>query len=159
FRRKRRLFSVEEVERWMAEHGTTQVQLEQHLREDVARQKLRRKVAAGREEEWFQHHRADFERVQVARLRVPHQDEAWRLYEQRSGKPEQLLELAQVDFLERGGTGELFATLRRGELEPEQAERLFSTEPGHLAEPVPSGRGYELVRVLRFLPARFDEAT
>jgi putative peptide maturation system protein len=159
FRRKRRLFSVAEVERWMAEHGTTQVQLEQHLREDVARQKLRRQVAAGREEQWFQHHRADFERVQVARLRVASQDEAWRLYERLSENPEQFLERAQVDFLERGGTGELFATLRRGELEPEQAERLFSTEPGRLAEPVPSGQGHELVRVLRFLPARFDEAT
>jgi putative peptide maturation system protein len=159
FRRKRRLFSVEQVEHWMAEHGTTQVQLEQHLREDVARQKLRRKVAAGREEAWFQHHRADFDRVQVARLRVSNQDEAWRLYERLGEAPERFLVMAQVDYLERGGTGELFATLRRGELEPEQAERIFSTEPGHLAEPVPSGDGYELVRVLRFLPARFDEAT
>ncbi|PTL76057.1 TIGR04500 family putative peptide maturation system protein [Vitiosangium sp. GDMCC 1.1324] len=159
FRRKRRLFSVEQVEHWMAEHGTTQVQLEQHLREDVAREKLRRKVAAGREEDWFQRHRADFERVQVARLRVSDRDEAWRLYERLIETPERFLEVAQVDFLERGGSGELFATLRRGELEPEQAERLFSTEPGRLSEPVPSGKGYELVRVLRFLPARFDEAT
>lgn len=159
FRKKRRLFSVEQVERWMAEHGTTQVQLEQHLREDVAQEKLRHQVAAGREEAWFQHHRADFDRVQVARLHVPNQDEAWRLYEQLHEAPDRFLELAQVQFLERGGAGELFSTLRRGELEPEQAERLFSTPSGQLAEPVPSGQGYELARVLRFLPARFDEAT
>lgn len=159
FRKKRRLFSVEELERWMAWHGTTQVQLEQHLREDVAREKLRRRVAAGREEAWFQRHRASFERVQVARLSVPTQDEARRLYEQLREAPGRFLELAQVYFLERGGPGELFTTLRRGELEPAQAERLFSTVPGQLAEPLPSGEGYELVRVLRFLPPRFDEAT
>ena len=159
FRKKRRLFSVEQLERWMAEHGTTQVQLEQHLREDVAREKLRLKVAAGREEAWFQRHRADFERVQVARLHVPSRDEAQRLYEQLRETPDRFLELAQVHFVERGGAGELFTTLRRGELEPVQAERLFSTEPGRVAEPVPSGEGYELVRVLRFLPTRFDDAT
>jgi putative peptide maturation system protein len=159
FRKKRRLFSVEQVERWMAEHGTTQVQLEQHLREDVAREKLRLKVAAGREEAWFQRHHADLDRMQVARLRVPSKNEAWRLYEQLRETPDRFLELAQVNFLERGGTGELLTTLRRGELEPEQAERLFSTQPGRIAAPVPSGEGYELVHVLRFLPARFDEAT
>lgn len=159
FRKKRRLFSVEQVERWMAEHGTTQVQLEQHLREDVAREKLRRKVAAGREEAWFECNRTDFERAQVARLYVPSRDEAWRLYAELREAPGRFLELAQVYFLERGGAGELFTTLRRGELEPEQAERLFSTKPGQMAEPVPSGKGYEVVRVLRFLPARLDEAT
>jgi parvulin-like peptidyl-prolyl isomerase len=46
-----------------------------------------------------------------------------------------------------------------GELEPEQARLLFSTEEGQVAPPVPSAEGYELVRVLRRLPARFDEAT
>jgi hypothetical protein len=55
-------------------------------------------------------------------------------------------------LLERGGAGELFATLRRGELEPKQAELLFSTEEEQVATPVPSGEGYELVRVLRRLP-------
>lgn len=159
FRQRRRLFSVEQVERWMVEHGTTQVRLEQQLREEVAKQKLRLRVAAGREEAWFEHHRAEFDRLQVARLYVPNKAEAQRLYERLRDAPEQLLEVAQVGFLERGGAGELFATLRRGELEPEQAELLFSTEEGRLARPVPSGAGYELVRVLRRLPARLDEAT
>ncbi len=159
FRKRRRLFSVEQVERWMVEHGTTQVQLEKNLREDVAREKLRRRVAAGREEAWFERHRADFERIQVARLYVQDRAEALRLYERLRDSPEQFLEVAQVSFLERGGTGDLFATLRRGELEPEQAALLFSTEPGQVAEPIPSGAGYELVRVLRFHPARLDEAT
>jgi putative peptide maturation system protein len=159
FRKKRRLFTVEQVERWMVEHGTTQVQLEQHLREDVAREKLKQRVAAGREEAWFQRHRADFDHVQVARLYIPDQAEAMRLYERLRETPDQLPRVAQLYFLERGIAGDLFATLRRGELEPEQAESVFSTEPGQLAAPVPSGEGYELVRVLRFLPARFDEAT
>jgi len=159
FRRRRRLFTVEQVERWMVEHGTTQVRLEQQLREEVAKQKLRLRVAAGREEAWFERHRADFERLQVARLYVPNRAEALRLYERLRDAPEQFLEVARVGFLERGGTGELFATLRRGELEAGQAEPLFSTEEGQVAPPIASGEGYELVRVLRRLPARFDETT
>jgi len=159
FRRKRRLLTREQVERWMLEHGTTEAQLEGHLRDERAREKLRQQVVAGREEAYFQSHRVDFDRAQVARLYVPDRAEALRLHGRLRGTPEQLLSVARARFLETGETGELLATLERGELDPEQAALVFAAEPGQLAEPVPSGEGYELVWVMQFLPGRFDEAT
>jgi putative peptide maturation system protein len=58
FRRKRRLFTKEQEERWMVEHGTTEAQLERHLRGELTRAKLKEQIVAGREEAWFQSHRA-----------------------------------------------------------------------------------------------------
>lgn len=159
FRRKRRLLTREQVERWMLEHGTTEVQLAGHLRDERAREKLKAQVVAGREEAYFQSHRADFERIQAARLFIPDSAEALRLHARLQGSPEQLLAVARARFLETGETGELFSTLERGELEPDQASLVFAAEPGQLAEPIPSGEGYELVWVMQKLPARFDEAT
>ncbi|QRN97719.1 TIGR04500 family putative peptide maturation system protein [Archangium violaceum] len=158
FRQRRRLFTAAQVERWMLEHGTTEQLLENHLRSTVAQKKLRQRVSEGREEAWFNSHRAEFDRVQVARVFIADQAEAQRTYEQLRGKPGQFLQMAQTRFLERNEPSDLFVTLRRGEVEPQQAEVLFSTEPGQLAPPVSSGNGCELVQVLRFLPARFDEA-
>jgi putative peptide maturation system protein len=158
-RRKRRLFTVAQVERWLHDHGTTQVQLEVHLRDDVAREKLRERVAAGREEVFFHDHRADFDRVRVARLYTPSDDQARQLHARLRDRPEDFLAVAQACFLERGLEDSLFVILQRGELHPEQAEVLFSTQPGQVTPPVPSGEGYELVQVLDFVPARLDAAT
>lgn len=159
FRRTRRLFTVAQVERWMRDHGTPQVQLEAHLRDEVARAKLRQRVAAGREEAYFQEHRAGFERVQVARLYALDQDEALRLYEQLRQAPDTFLRVAQERFLAAGQDDGLFVTLQRSELHHEQAELLFAGEPGQVIAPVPSGEGYEVMQVLRVLPAQLDDAT
>ncbi len=143
----------------MRDHGTPQVQLEAHLRDQVARAKLRQRVAAGREEAYFQEHLAGFERVQVARLYASDQDEALRLYEQLRQAPESFLRVAQERFLAGGQDDGLFVTLQRSELHREQAALLFAGEPGQVIAPVPSGEGYELMQVLRFLPAQLDDAT
>jgi putative peptide maturation system protein len=159
FRRKRRLFTPEQVERWMLEHGTTQAQLEGHLRDERGREKLKEQVVAGREEAYFQAHRADFGRVRAARLYVSGRDEAQRLYDKLRGNPSQLLAAAQARFVETGDAGSLFATLERGDLDAEQAALVFGTQPGELTEPVPSGDGYELLWVMQRIPAQFDEPT
>lgn len=163
FRRRRRLFTVAQVERWMREHGTPQVQLEAHLRDEVARAKLRLRVAAGREEGYFQQHGAGFDRVQVARIHVSDADEALRLYEQLRQAPETFLRVAQERFLaggpEAGPEDGLFVTLQRRELHREQAELLFAGKPGQVIAPMPSGEGYEVLQVLRFAPAQLDDAT
>jgi putative peptide maturation system protein len=159
FRRKRRLFTVSQVERWLHDHGTTQVQLETHLRDEVAREKLRERVAAGREEAYFHDHRADFDRVRVARLFTPSEEQARQLLARLRDRPEGFLAEARACFLEHGLEDSLFVTLQRGQLHPEQAEILFSTRPGQVTPPVPSGEGYELVQALEVVPARLDAAT
>jgi len=159
FRRKRRLFTPEQVECWMHEHGTTQAQLEGHLRDERGREKLKEQVVAGREEAYFHAHRANFDRARVARLYVPGKDEAQRLYRKLQDNPSQLLAAAQARFVETGDAAELFAMLERGELDADQAALVFGAQPGQLTEPVPSGDGYELLWVMQRIPGQLDEPT
>lgn len=159
FRRKRRLFSAAQVERWLHDHGTTLVQLESHLRHEVARAKLRDRVAAGREDAYFRDHRDDFDRVRVARLYTPSEDQARALHARLRERPEDFLRVAQECFLAKGVEDSLFVTLQRSELHPEQAALLFSTRPGQVTPPMPGGDGYELAQVLAVVPARLDAAT
>jgi putative peptide maturation system protein len=162
FRVRRRLFTAAAVEQWMAEHGASQIQLEHHLRQDVARDELRRQVTGGpgAHAAYFMAHRADFDRVQIARIAVAEREPADALYRELRDAPHRFLAAAQQQFL-RGdthGDGELFMTLWRDELEPEQLA-LFDTEPGQLAPVVVSGDRFELVQVLRRLPAVLDDET
>jgi putative peptide maturation system protein len=157
FRQRRRLYTLEELERWMAEHGTTQVQLETHLEREVAVRNLRTRVVGDHVQAYFERHRSDFDTLQGARLYVPGEPLAWRLHEQLRADPGRFWALAQERFLAGGPTAETFVTLRRRELEPTQAERLFATAPGQVSEPVPSGDGWVLVLVLGLVPARFED--
>jgi hypothetical protein len=144
----------------MAEHGASQIQLEQHLRRDVARDELRRQVTGGTDAHaaYFMAHRADFDRVQLARIVVAGREPADALHRELSQAPQRFLAVAQHQFLQGAGAGELFMTLWRDELEPEQLA-VFDTEPGQLAPVVASGDSFELVQVLRRLPAVLDDET
>ncbi|HEX2573033.1 MAG TPA: TIGR04500 family putative peptide maturation system protein [Polyangia bacterium] len=163
FRQKRGLFTVEQVERWLVEHGTSEAMLENHVRDEVLRDKLRRRVTAGQEAAYFERHRKEFDRVRAARFHVADAALAERLHEKLRREPQQFLAMAQANFLERGleqgADGDLWMTVRRGELEPEQAESIFATPAGQVAPPVPSGEGYDLVLVLQHVPAELDAAT
>ncbi len=160
FRVRRRLFTAVAVEQWMAEHGASQIQLEHHLRQDVARDELRRQVTGGpgAHDAHFMAHRADFDRVQVARIAVAEREPADALYRELRAAPHRFLAVAQHQFVQGTAPGELFLTLWRDELEPEQLA-LFDTEPGQLAPVVVSGDRFELVQVLRRLPAVLDDET
>ena len=161
FRVRRRLFTAVAVEQWMAEHGASQVQLEHHLRQAVARDELRRQVIGGPGAiaEYFVAHRSDFDRVQVAKLFVAERADADALVHELRDAPERLLAVAQQRFLQGAPPAELFATLWRDELEPDHAAQLFDVAPGQLAPIVASGSGFDLVTVLRKLPAALDDAT
>ena len=159
FRHKRDLYTVEQVERWLVEHGTSQAMLENHVRDEVLRDKLRRRVATGQEAAYFERHRREFDRVRAARFHVADAAQAGRLHDKLRREPQQFLAMAQAHFLEHGADGDLWVTLRRGELEPEQAELVFATPAGQVAPPVPSGEGYDLVLVLQHLAAELDVAT
>ena len=148
-----------QVERWLRDHGTSQVQLEAHLRDEVARDGLRRRVAAGRETAYFRDNRAAFNRAQVARIHVAQHEPAARLYERLRREPAMFLQAAQERFLANQVEDSLFVTILRRDLSPEQATSMFAAEPGHVIAPFPSRDGFELVQVLRLLPAELDAAT
>jgi putative peptide maturation system protein len=161
FRVRRRLFTVAAAERWLAEHGASQVQLERHLRQDVARDELRRQVIGGPDASaaHFAAQRADFDRVQVAKLHVSDREASESLHRELRDAPQRFLAVAQQRFLQGAALGELFVTLWRDELDPDQATQLFETEPGQLAPVMASGDGFEVVHVLRRLPAVLDDET
>jgi putative peptide maturation system protein len=164
FRVQRRLFTAAALAQWMAEHGASLVQLENHLRHDVARGELRRQVtggpgADGVHDAYFAAHRADFERVQLARMFVAEREPAEALLRELRAAPHRFLQVAQQRFLEGAAPGELFTTLWRDELEAGPAAQLFDVEPGELAPVVASGDGFELIQVLRRLPAALDDET
>jgi len=161
FRTKRRLFSAAALERWMAEHGASQVQLEHHLRQDVSRDELRRQIVGGDEAHaaYFAAHRAGFDRLRVARMFVAERAQAEALHRELRDAPQRFLAVAQQQFLAGTATGDVFVTVRRDELEADQAACLFATEPGQLAPIVESGDGFEVAQVLRALPAVLDDET
>jgi putative peptide maturation system protein len=159
FRDKRGLFTVSELADWMALHGLTEAQLETHLRTEVGRDRLRRRVVAGREEEYFAAHRQDFDRVHVARLFLADREDAALLHEALERQPQSFLAVAQERFVNGLAAGEVFATFCRGDLDAATAEVLFAAAPGEVTPPVPSGEGFELFWVLRSTPAELDAAT
>lgn len=161
FRVRRRLFSASSVERWMAEHGASPAQLEHHLRQDAARDELRRQVTGGPEAHaaYFAAHRADFERAQVAKIHVGDRAAADALRDELREAPQRFLAAAQQRFLQGATPGDVFATLWRGELDADHAAAVFDTEPGQIAPVVASGDGFEVVHVLRRLPAVLDAET
>lgn len=161
FRTRRRLFTAVSVERWLAEHGASPAQLEHHLRQDVARAELKRQVVGGPEEQavYFARCRADLERIQVARIFVTERAAADALVDELSARPQLFLAAAQRQFAAGTGSGDVFATWWREELDADDAASLFATEPGQLAPVLVSGRGFEVVQVLRRVGAALDDET
>ena len=161
FRVRRRLFTATAVERWLAEHGTSELQLEDHLRQDAARDELRRQISGDGDAQaaYFAAHRSDFDRIQVARIFVTERESADSLFRELCSEPQRFLAVAQRQFLRDAGRAELFMTLRRDELAPGEAALVFETEPGQLAPVLASGDGFEVVQVLRRIPAVLDDET
>lgn len=164
FRRAKKLYTAEDTRRWMERRGMTHEMLERHVAEAARIAKLRERVAAGRVEQYFEAHRADYDLVLVARLEFPGEEQARRAGAQIQNGTIDFYEAAQRLFLakaERGGTGEtaLFASLPRGELLTEW-EPVFVTSPGKVVGPLPMNGGrYALVQVLSVVPARLDDST
>jgi putative peptide maturation system protein len=161
FRRARRLFAASSVEQWMAEHGLSPAQLENHLRQDVARRELRRQVVGGPQVQAarFAANPERFERIQVARIFLTERDAADALAGELGARPQQFLAAAQRQFLTSAASREVFATWWRGELDAADATALFATEPGQIAPVLASGGGFEVVQVLRRLGAVLDDET
>jgi parvulin-like peptidyl-prolyl isomerase len=72
--------------------------------------------------------------------------------------------VAQHRFLEAAErrehqSGDVFALIQRGQAKLELAMAVFAAEPGEVLEPMRTDKGYAVVRVLSFAPARLDEQT
>jgi putative peptide maturation system protein len=163
FRRAHALHGAEETARWMERQGLTHDRLERHVAEQVCVAKLRDRIAAGRIEEYFERHRAEFDVAHAARIPFPSEESAARAVRQIRGGRLEFYQAAEEWFLsQRPSTTrprDLFVAVRRGQLSPEGASAVFEARPGTVVGPVRNGAGYSVVRVLSIAPARLDEPT
>jgi len=164
FRRAHRLYKAEDTFRWMERQGMTQDKLERLVADEAIVGKLRDKITAGRIEDYFEQHRANFDSACIARIDYPDAESAEQALSQiRCGQAD-FYEAAQrqaVAAAVRSGeaSSHLFSVVRRGPPGAEWKTALFSAVPGQVIGPVRDGDSSALVRVLSFAPACLDEPT
>ncbi|WP_433415529.1 TIGR04500 family putative peptide maturation system protein [Microtetraspora malaysiensis] len=149
FRRARGLLTGGAVRAWMDRNHISHHELEELVVLEASVARLRSRVAAGRVEDWFAAHGYEFDVARVARVeftegpRVPAADG--------------FLDAAERAFADgMARPGEVFATLRRGELSPETAGRVFGAAPGTVTGPFATEHGHLLIKVLAVEPAVLD---
>jgi putative peptide maturation system protein len=159
FRRVHRLYRAADMRRWMEQRGLTQEKLEGLVAEMAQLAALRSRVTAGRVEEYFDAHRADFDTASLAQFAVPDADGARQIADEIRTGAVDFYAAAERSFLAGGpAAGDLFATVRRGKVSPELAAALDAA-PGEVVGPIRRGDGYVIVRVLSRTPARLDGPT
>lgn len=163
FRAAKKLFKVEDTLRWLERHGMTHEKLESYVTESAIVPKLRDRIAAGRVEEYFSLHSADFDIARVARLELAAESQARELAEQIRTGTQNFLAVAERLFLEStersSRQAPLFATVERRQVESVLRNQLFSAASGELVGPVAVENGFALVRVLEIVPAQLDGHT
>ncbi|MFI6922188.1 TIGR04500 family putative peptide maturation system protein [Nonomuraea spiralis] len=150
FRRARGLLTGAATRAWMDRNRISHQELEELVALEAAVAALRSRVAAGRVEDWFAEHGAELDAVRVAR--------AVFVTEPAVPDADGFLHAVERAFADGSARpGEVFATLRRGDLDGETAERIFGAVPGTIAGPFPVEGGHLLVKVLAVEPAVLDE--
>ena len=159
FRWLHRLYKAADMRRWMAERGLTQEKLEGLIAEMAQLAALRNRVTAGRVEDHFAGHQADFDIVSFAQFAVTEAEQARRIADEIREGTIDFYAAAERSFRDGGPTaGDLFVTLRRGKLSAELAAAV-DAEPGAIVGPIPRGDSHVIVRVLSKTPARLDGPT
>jgi putative peptide maturation system protein len=164
FRRAHKLYKEEDTRRWMERRGLTHEKLERLVGDEVTVTKLRDRVAAGRVEDYFDGHRADFDTARIARLQFSDEESALRTLGQIRTGALDFYEAAERLFLTKGErpshpSDEIFAEVRRRHVSPALEAAVFAAAPGDLLGPLRTEEGHAVVRVLSFTPARLDEPT
>ena len=79
FRKVKKLFTAKDTLEWLERHGLSREKLEGFVTDEILMARLRDRIAANGEEEYFRQHGADFDRVSVARLVVANEARAREL--------------------------------------------------------------------------------
>jgi putative peptide maturation system protein len=163
FRRGRRLYSADETVRWMERQGISHEKLERLVHDEVVVKKLRDAITSARVDEYLEQHRADFDRVCIARIEYPNEARAREAMSRLGQRPEDFYDAAIEQVAGAGGNRDvschLISVVRRGTLGADLKGMLFSSALGDVVGPVRDQDSYALLRVLSFIPARADETT
>jgi putative peptide maturation system protein len=159
FRRAHKLYKPEDTYRWMEQHGMTHEQLESYVADEARVAKLRDCITAGRVEDYFEEHRADFDTAFIARIEFCDEASAHQAHEQIARGEMDFYQAAQRRFLTAELSSETFAPILRGQALPNLGAAVFSAEPGEVVGPVRTAESYTIARILSFAHARLDERT
>jgi putative peptide maturation system protein len=147
FRRARGLLTGEATRAWMDRHRISHHELEELVALEAAVAALRSRVAAGQVADWFAEHGGKLDVARVARAEF--------VAEPAVPDATEFLDAVERAFADGSARpGEVFATLRRGDLDGETAERIFAAPPGTMAGPFATEHGHLLVKVLAVEPGR-----
>ncbi len=163
FRRVHALYRAEDTHQWLRRRGMTHDQLEHLVAEKATIAKLREQVAAQSVQDYFEAHRASFDRACIACIPFSNKEDALRIAERLRGSDCDFYEAAQRCFLTTAHsarwTQNLFTVVQRGHWPSELVDSVFFAAPGDVLGPLQSGEANLIVRVLAFTSAQLDEST
>jgi putative peptide maturation system protein len=154
FRRARGLLTGAAVRAWLDRHHISHPELEELVAVEASVARLRSRVAFGRLGPWLAEHGHELDVARVARVEFT-----------AEAGPRALAADGFLDAVEQAfadGTarpGEVFAALRRGELDGEMADQVFGAAPGTVVGPFPTAHGHLLIKVLAVEPALLPATT
>jgi putative peptide maturation system protein len=164
FRQSNQLYKAEDTYQWMKQHGMTHEKLEGLVVDNAKVAKLKERIAENLVEDYFQEHQANFETAYIAKLEIESKPIASQIYEQINTGKIDFYEAMEQQFIETqkslcDRSSSIFSITQRGDRPVNLAQTIFNAKPGHILEPICTGKKYLIVRVLSFLPATLDRQT
>jgi DNA-binding phage protein len=161
FRQANHLSSAEDTHRWLADQQLSLADLEERLETELLITKFQQHLLDEQGEEYFQAHRAKYDRARLRRLVAPSEGAACEYLCRVTQEGASLAELARdhdVDPTARGLRGEL-GLVARWQMPIGVADAVFAAAPGAIVGPIATPQGFALYQVDEILPAKLDEAT
>jgi putative peptide maturation system protein len=163
FRRTHRLYTANATHAWLQQRGLTLAQVEEKVRDQAVILRVKQRLTDHLIGDYFEQHRAEFDRVRVLALHLSTETAATQLHS-RIVEGELSFEDAVADLLARADTCELDIGLRsmgwsRRAAPSEAVEQLFEAQPGAIIGPLALDDRWSVLKVLAHTPARLDDAT
>jgi parvulin-like peptidyl-prolyl isomerase len=155
FRASRELYAAKATEAWLAAQHLSQEDWELQLEDDILRRKLRQALCEGKVEQHFAENKRSWEAATVSQIVVADENMARELRAQIVDDEADFRDLARQYSTEDAAP----RRCRRHDVDPGLAAAIFGVQPGGIAGPVRSDRGWHLFLVDAFHPAQLDNET
>jgi putative peptide maturation system protein len=156
FRRAKGLLTVEQTERWMLHHGTSQDQLEEIVKQNLIFVRLRDHVCSENVDPYFTQHASDFDTALAATIEFDDLATAIAASLEIAGG-RNFFEVAQIAFLARGTPTPSETFQRFSRFDEPWAATVFTAEIADLIGPITVGSRHTLLKVLRHETATLTE--
>lgn len=155
FRTHRELYEAKKTEAWLAAQHLSQEDWELQLEGEILRRRLRQLLTEGKIDQHFAENKRAWEAATVSWIVVADENIARELRAQAAENEADFGDLARQYSLEDATP----RRCRRQDLDAPVAAAIFGVTPGEVAGPVRSERGWLVMRVESFHPARLDQET